>query len=364
MKKIFAIALALVMVLSMASAFASSWCRTDFDWNCATAVCDNGTGSVELIPYVKGNDYGTGNLFTVSKCAGAVNGDTIYFAIKLTVDANPNAEWWNLAKLEFSSLKGLRANSVKAGNRNFSFLPQTANEISGLIKAAAGSTDIKAGEYYLTLVPVTGGVDWKLVKAADFEADATTLFSATVENASKAKVCVKLSSENKLATGSAIIGDWTVSFAEDSTNGNLLTFTKKGGAKVGVRLDKDTDKVVRVSGSKDNGTTLITFVSMDNGMLVDNNGVRYGTACNEAALVMEVMNLFKFNFGTCMTKKAIQTNFGWSAESVSCFQWNKDALAVVNAECQVAIPKTGDVSVVAYAVMALVAAAGAMGLKK
>lgn len=359
MKKIFAIALALVMVLSMASAFASSWCRTDFDWNCATAVCDNGTGSVELIPYVKGNGCGNGNLFTVSKCAGAVNGDKIYFAIKLTVDANPNEEWWNAAKLSFSTVKGV------TGLTNNGVLPSTADELTGLIKDA-NSNELKAGEYYLTLNKAN---NWELVKAADFDqpengAENKTLFVATVNNASKAKVCVKLSSENKLATGNAVIGDWTVSFTEDSTNGNLLTFTKKGGAKVGVRLDKDTDKVVRVSGSKDNGTTLITFVSMDNGMLVDNNGVRYGTACNEAALVMEVMNLFKFNFGTCMTKKAIQTNFGWSAESVSCFQWNKDALAVVNAECQVAIPKTGDVSVVAYAVMALVAAAGAMGLKK
>lgn len=356
MKKIFAIALALVMVLSMASAFASSWCRTDFDWNCATAVCDNGTGSVELIPYVKGNDCGKGNLYTVSKCAGAVNGDRIYFAIKLTVDANPNKEWWDAAKLDFSSKKGIGTISTLSGN--FNYLPMTAGELTGLIKAA-NSGDLKAGEYYLTLA----NKDWKLVKAAEFDADNTTLFTANVTEAAKAKVCVKLSSENKLATGNAIIGDWTVTFAEDSTNGNLLTFTKKD-AKVGVRLDKDTDKVVRVSGSKDNGVNFITFVSMDNGMLVDNNGVRYGTACNEAALVMEVMNLFKFNFGTCMTKKAIQTNFGWSAESVSCFQWNKDALAVVNAECQVAIPKTGDVSVVAYAVMALVAAAGAMGLKK
>ena len=357
MKKIFAIALALVMVLSMASAFASSWCRTDFDWNCATAVCDNGTGSVELIPYVKGNDCGKGNLFTVSKCAGAVNGDNIYFAIKLTVDANPNKEWWDAAKLDFSSKKGIGTIRTLAGN--FSYLPVTEGELTGLIKAA-NSGDLKAGEYYLALV----NGDWKLVKAADFDADNTTLFTANVTEAAKAKVCVKLSSENKLATGSAIIGDWTVSFAEDGTNGNLLTFTKKGGAKVGVRLDKDTDKVVRVSGSKDNGANLITFVSMDNGMLVDTAGARYGTGCNEAALVMEVMNLFKFNFGTCMTKKAIQANFGWSAESESCFQWNKDALAVVNAECQVAIPKTGDVSVVAYAVMALVAAAGAMGLKK
>lgn len=359
MKKIFAIALALVMVLSMASAFAS-WCRTDFDWSCATTVCDNGTGSVELIPYVKGNDCGTGNLFTVSKCAGAVNNDTIYFAIKLTVDANPNAEWWNLAKLEFSSLKGLRANSVKAGNRNFAFLPQTAGEISGLIKAAAGSTDLKAGEYYLTLVPVTGGVDWKLVKAADFEADANTLFSATVENASKAKVCVKLSSENKLANTTAVIGDWTVSYDEAAKK---LMFTKKGNKRVDIKLNADTDKVEAAWGSLD-GNNGIVFVSIDNGMLVDGVGTRYGTSCNEAALVMEVMNLFKFSFNTCMTAKAIKANFGWDNSSESCFQWNKDALAVVNAECQVAIPKTGDVSVVAYAVMALVAAAGAMGLKK
>lgn len=356
MKKIFAIALALVMVLSMASAFASSWCRTDFDWNCATAVCDNGTGSVELIPYVKGNDCGKGNLYTVSKCAGAVNGDNIYFAIKLTVDANPNKEWWDAAKLVFSSKKGIGTIRTLAGS--FNDLPE-AGALTGLIKAA-NSDDLKAGEYYLAWV----NGEWKLVKAADFDADNTTLFAANVTEAAKAKVCVKLSSENKLATGNAIIGDWTVSFAEDATNGNLLTFTKKGGAKVGVRLDKDTDKVVRVSGSKDNGVNFITFVSMDNGMLVDTAGARYGTGCNEAALVMEVMNLFKFNFGTCMTKKAIQANFGWSAESESCFKWNKDALAVVNAECQVAIPKTGDVSVVAYAVMALVAAAGAMGLKK
>ena len=120
MKKIFAIALALVMVLSMASAFAT-WCRTDFDWSCATTVCDNGTGSVELIPYVKGNDCGKGNLFTVSKCAGAVNGDQIYFAIKLTVDANPSKEWWKAAKLEFSTVKGVNKKIMQNGKTGFKY---------------------------------------------------------------------------------------------------------------------------------------------------------------------------------------------------------------------------------------------------
>ena len=350
MKKIFAIALALVMVLSMASAFASSWCRTDFDWNCATTVCDNGTGSVELIPYVKGNDCGKGNLFTVSKCAGAVNNDTIYFAIKLTVDANPNEEWWKAAKLSFSTVKGV---TVLTNNGT---LP---TNLFDLIKRA-NSNEFKAGEYYLTYNAAKK--NWELVKAANFEADANTLLSARVTEAAKAKVCVKLSSENKLAkNATATIGDWTVSYDEAAKK---LMFTKKGNKVVHIGLNADTDKVEAAWGSLDGGHTGIVFVSLEDGMLVDGVGTRYGTSCNEAALVMEVMNLFKFSFNTCMTKKAIQTNFGWSAESESCFQWNKDALAVVNAECQVAIPKTGDVSVVAYAVMALVAAAGAMGLKK
>ena len=70
------------------------------------------------------------------------------------------------------------------------------------------------------------------------------------------------------------------------------------------------------------------------------------------------------NFGTCVNADTIKANFGWYNKSWNCTNYNKNGLAVVNPECQVAIPKTGDVSVVAYAVMALVAAAGAMGLKK
>ena len=356
MKKIFAIALALVMVLSMASAFASSWCRTDFDWSCATTVCDNGTGSVELIPYVKGNGYGNGNLYTVSKCAGAVNGDRIYFAIKLTVDANPSEEWWNVAKLSFSTVKGV------TNLTNNGVLPSTVGELTGLIKAA-NSGDFKAGEYYLT---INNANQWVLVKAADFDqpengSEGKTLFVATVNNASKAKVCVKLASENKFT--SSKIGDYTVKLMNDG-----LHFDKKDNAAI-VKFD-DNDKVKTIEIYKnepvgsDTWNLKVTFVADNGSAFVASNGDLYGYACNEGAFLKGIIDTFKFNFGTCMTKKAINANFGWDNSSESCFQWNKDVLAVVNSECQVAIPKTGDVSVVAYAVMALVAAAGAMGLKK
>ncbi len=357
MKKIFAIALALVMVLSMASAFASTWCRTDFNWDCATTTCENGTGSVELIPYVKGNDCGKGNLFTVSKCAGAVNGDNIYFAIKLTVDANPSEEWWNVAKLDFSTMKGIK--NMKAGTQTFSFLPMNNGQLVTMIKAA-NSGDFKAGEYYL-LRDDAGTDGWKLVKAANFDADKTTLFSATVENASKAKVCVKLASENKFT--SSKIGDYTI----EMINGRLH-ITKKDYSAV-VAFDGD-DKVTSISvAHKINGAweaeaARKKYVA-DNGSAFVSTVPDYaGYACNDGAFLKGVLDTFKFTFGTCMTKKAINANFGWDNSSESCFQWNKDVLAVVNSECQVAIPKTGDVSVVAYAVMALVAAAGAMGLKK
>lgn len=356
MKKIFAIALALVMVLSMASAFASSWCRTDFDWSCATTVCDNGTGSVELIPYVKGNGCGNGNLYTVSKCAGAVNGDRIYFAIKLTVDANPSEEWWNVAKLSFSTVKGV------TNLTNNGVLPSTDGELTGLIKAA-NSGDFKAGEYYLT---INNDNQWVLVKAADFDqpengSEGRTLFVATVNNASKAKVCVKLASENKFT--SSKIGDYTVKLMNDG-----LHFDKKDNAAI-VKFD-DNDKVKTIEIYKnepvgsDTWNLKVTFVADNGSAFVASNGDLYGYACNEGAFLKGIIDTFKFNFGTCMTKKAINANFGWDNSSESCFQWNKDVLAVVNSECQVAIPKTGDVSVVAYAVMALVAAAGAMGLKK
>ena len=83
--------------------------------------------------------------------------------------------------------------------------------------------------------------------------------------------------------------------------------------------------------------------------------------CSDLARMLQMINI---KLGDCVKGSTIKAIFGWEDSASSKATWNKNALAIVNAECQVAIPKTGDVSVVAYAVMALVAAAGAMGLKK
>lgn len=55
MKKIFAIALALVMVLSMASAFATLQCDPKWDWAGTTYTYDCGTAQIFVDEYVRAN---------------------------------------------------------------------------------------------------------------------------------------------------------------------------------------------------------------------------------------------------------------------------------------------------------------------
>lgn len=88
------------------------------------------------------------------------------------------------------------------------------------------------------------------------------------------------------------------------------------------------------------------------------------TSTNNCSTLANLLQMINIKLGDCVKGSTIKAIFGWEDSASSKATWNKNALAIVNAECQVAIPKTGDVSVVAYAVMALVAAAGAMGLKK
>ena len=88
------------------------------------------------------------------------------------------------------------------------------------------------------------------------------------------------------------------------------------------------------------------------------------TSTNNCSDLDRMLQMINIKLGDCVKGSTIKAIFGWEDSASSKATWNKNALAIVNPECQVAIPKTGDVSVVAYAVMALVAAAGAMGLKK
>ncbi len=306
MKKIFAIALALVMVCSMASAFALTNCTTgNFSWSCpVTDKC--GKGKVEVIPYVRANNGCGGSDWLANTCAAAVTGENVYFAVKLTVEANADQLWWQntegVVKMSYTG--------VEAGPATLKFNTPVEDKTKDV-------------EWFYNFN--TNG--WDKVND-DFELDGDNLLQLKVTDARKAKVCATLASEHDG------MGVWEYKGYTITVSAEEITF-EKGGKNAAIMMGED-GKVV--------------FAGSD-----------------DSAFFAQVVADFNLNgcaIGTCITKDNIQKNFGWDDEIKSCFTWSKNGTAVVDPECKIEIPKTGDVSVVAYAVMALVAAAGAMGLKK
>ncbi len=323
MKKIFAIALALVMVLSMASAFASACVLGGFDWS-ATAVATNcGKGKVEVVPFVKAND-GCGNyVWQESTCAAAINSEKVYYAIKLTVEPKMDKEWWGEATLKVA-LTGLTGTAGTWG-------------------PLYGSPDIDWKEDTDTLVYYLAANLSKWIDVSDWKdlsskGQADYIFAAKVTDAGKAKVCATLKSEKKGVTA-GIVGNYFVEANLNGGNGTIKVYSKDvNGAQ------KDLLVTYTIKNEK-----VVTINWTDKCGADDYNTIKA---------------YFGLDIGTPVTQDAIDKNFGWKDEVKSCFQWSKEGAAVVNPDCKIEIPKTGDVSVVAYAVMALVAAAGAMGLKK
>ena len=293
MKKIFAIALALVMVLSMASAFALNDCFSGFDWTCSTNT-NCGKGKIEVVPYVKVNAC-DGVDWQVSTCATAINTENVYFAIKLTVDANTDPAWFNNANIKVTG-KGVKMPADLA--------PWAT---AGAYWAGVETDKDEEVVYYLRKDAKT----WTDEEDDNFKT-ADYVFTAKVTDAKKAKVCATLASENK-GIGSWTYGDYTVTVAA-----NKLTIKNDYGNEF-VMSWKD-DKVNSI------------------------------TATN-AAFMAEVQAKFNLSgcvIGTCVDEDIIQRNFGWDDEFESCFGWSDKGAAVVDAECVVAIPKTGDASVLAW----------------
>ena len=397
MKKIFAIALALVMVCSMAVALASP-CSGPFDWTKAADANKCGKITVEVVPYIKVNDGCGGVEYKVSTCAAAVKTERVYYALKLTAEANLDAEWLAKAELKMG-LSGLKDNVI------------TDKMVIGM--NGVDTTKDKQVVYYLR----NDLNVWVDETTDDFDIK-DYIFNNTVTDARKAKVCVTVKSENAFTEG--IVGDYYVVYdagkaavagetkteilkptaewlwqnglisleeyalylAKDNkdiynawtgSNVNAVDVEKYAAAKA--KVDKlleeyvTTKKEVKpgtaaIDGTikvydKKGGTLLVTYTIKDDKIYK----IDYTQACGKAQYET-IKAFFGLDINTTITSKLIKKNFGWDDEVKHCFQWSKNASAIVDPECKIEIPKTGDVSVVAYAVMALVAAAGAMGLKK
>ena len=409
MKKIFAIALALVMVLSMASAFASP-CMGGFDWTCATDATNCGKGKVEVIPYVKVNN-GCGSFdWQASECASAVSSENVFYAVKLTVDANADKEWWNEASVELS-YKGMNKKAVAPGLAS----------VAGLPAVIDASTDVKASDVNTFYYDFSAGA-WQLVTDT-FEFGKDYINTVRVGDSSKTKVCATLKSAVYYDKGMAgAVGDYYVKYVEaadavkakdataatitytltaGTTAAALDTFAKSANirkdwevksvsydtnkivaakptpgeldkatfdkveaaeeAKVGTVTGLKSVKVVNgknavpaeagkvnelVVYTKDpakGGEPLVTYTIAD-GKIYD---INYTALCGEAAYSV-IKAFFGLEIGTCVDADLIKANFGWEDKFEHCYAWKNSAPSIVDAECVVAIPKTGDASVLAW----------------
>ena len=362
MKKIFAIALALVMVLSMASAFAAATMPGTCSfgsWDCTTYTSKCGVAKAEVVLFVKGNNcYDT---YSASNCAGVVKGEHLFYGVKVTFDKDVNKQWFNH---NMTTLYITYTDMNNGYSTNPDLGPAKA-KISEWIGDIVNYDDVK-----------NGGTFWfdfinkKLVKEDDFNDNCVDDGWAKT---TKAKVCANVTYKfdglsvnlQKFRTNEVMDEGWidfgqylVGSFADHITvrdrSDNVATFNIEKNKLVSIEIDGkvyNAYKDGKLYGVKFDGQGGFEWVTD-------------GTACSFLPDMLKFLGIS--DLGTCMTGDAIKAHFGWDDDGAfkSCKTWSKNAVVAVDPECKVEIPKTGDVSVVAYAVMALVAAAGAMGLKK
>ena len=207
--------------------------------------------------------------------------------------------------------------------------------------------------WYVYNVEGDGLATWFVKNAADEDFDlSAVIMNAEVDNAKKAKVCAILDSELP-SLKDIKVGDYTVSYVKGSHitvhNGKVGTADFRGADF----MLNSSDKIEYVDFYYGATSTKETFSFDDGANFITydatNKVATKGYSCAPYNWLKTAMNNFKFDFRTtCYTEKAFKANFGWDDEVKSCATYSANATAVVDAECVVAIPKTGDASVLAW----------------
>ncbi len=326
MKKLIAIATAFVMTMTMTSALAA------FNWT-NPVVNRTGKATVEVIPYVKISDGSGGFCWKVSRNAPAVSSENVYFAVKLTVAPNPDPAWLDNASV------ALEAAGLDQGwiNENYSDIP-----LADIDREAD-----KQAVYYLTRSDTESNdiapspwsrLDKSFTLEDNVEArDSLCIFAVPVANSNKAQLCATLTSsfgtgETNFTAGD--VGKYYVTFADDALSIYRDDTAAEDEYLVRYTIDPAAEKVISVT-NRAGSVAPYDYAS--------------------------IRTFFGIDVGTRMNQKLINANFGWNDQSQSCFKWGGKAVPTPGVDTS--IPKTGDASVIAYALMAVTAAAG-MLIKK
>ena len=351
MKKIFAIALALVMVLSMASAFAFVGTCGDYAYTCPTVGC--GVAKAKVVQFAADN---SADGFVETNCAGVVVGLPVFYGVQVTFDSNVNAQWFAdpNTKLEITVSNGTNyytnVNPVTGIASDTLKSLCDANTTTGNATAASvsGKTFWLAADY-----DTNGNVrDWYLTEELDCVA---SVFGATADS-TKVKVCANVKYvHNGVGNWDYTDFDAAVSGANDGYQFHIRL--SKAGKSLTILVVDGVAKYASFStGAKgdwyydDKGTIMVSEDgTYANGKVTGGElGVAAGLECDS---IDDYLALIGIKLGDCVTEDTIKAIFGWDDAGLAkhCATWNKDAQAIVNAECVVmGIPKTGDASVLAW----------------
>ena len=321
MKKIFAIALAVVMVLSIASvASAYSWLKP-----AETTTDDTNFGySIDVIKFTRSTAGLGSSYFNADDAATAVNGADVYYAIKLVVN-NPSDAVKEVAKatINFTAIDGF--------GKEYTPVVPTEN---GVYYYAAPTWAYAQGNFEL----INYFVENNLGMSHTAE---TPVFAVRCLDTATAKVAAKVEAKRNLDNWFTV-GEYSIK--RDPATGNVKISPKANG-----------------------------YVAFH--LNVDDQVTHYGYM---NLTVDEVNDIFKFldagsidqfvnamNAGEVyMTDDNLRAAFGFSYSTSDSITWNANSTPII-LDPTVAIPKTGDnASVIGFAMIMVAVVAVAVAVRK
>ena len=317
MKKIFAIALAVVMVLSIASvASAFTWAKP-----ADSTTADNFGYNIDVIKFTRSTGTLGSSYFNADEAATAVNGADVYWAIKLTVNSPSDSIKANAyVDVTFTALEGMESFSKSTVIRDLA---------NGVYYYGGNTVGFQPISYF-----VSNNLNM------NYTAE-TPVFATRCLDTATAKITAKVYSERPLETA-FIVGNYCI-----EVNGNLINFFKD-------------DKV----------TLIAQFTRNDDGLIT---AVAYGDAGDA-----ETMKLYEWlNNGSAtdfrkavenkevyMTNSNLRAAFGYSYSQSDSATWNANSTPII-LDPTVSIPKTGDnASVIGFAMIMVAVVAAAVAVRK